>query len=198
MDEIDRKLVGTTEKMNSAKDQFQPDKFGRAKGFDQGSYSKYVASLGQIYGELLRTVEYFREVIKTWQKNDVLTNQTSFFEDEVLDSTPPSLPVEVDPHQAEKDAAKKKRLRMLVVIGTIGTTVFFMGIALLIVVTPEKLPELTVTPSPISLQNQVDQSQIKKRVDELEADIRAADPIEVGFPFPPINPSLFLDEPKRR
>jgi hypothetical protein len=129
---------------------------------------------------------------------DILSNQTKFFEDEVFGESPPTLPVEEDPLQAEKDAASKKRKRAFILFGTVGVSVLFVGLAVAVLVAPEALPQLTVTPSPISIEQQTDQSQIRKRLDELESDVIAADPIEVGFPFPPVTSDLFLDQKQRR
>ena len=129
---------------------------------------------------------------------DILSNQTHFFEEEVFGEAPPTLPVEEDPLQAEKDAARKKRKRTFILFGTVSVSVLFVGLAVAILVAPEVLPQLTVTPSPISIKQPTDQSQIRKRLDELEADVIAADPLEVSFPFPPVTSDLFLDQKQRR
>lgn len=126
-------------------------------------------------------------------ETDILSNQTTFFEEEVLDSTPPSLPIEEDPHKAEKEQAKKKQLRLFILLGTVGTTIMAVGLALVVLFSPEPLPVLTATPSPISIANQKENQEILERLTEVEADIRSADPVNVGFPYPPINANLFLD-----
>jgi type IV secretory pathway component VirB8 len=108
------------------------------------------------------------------------------------------LPIEEDPLKEEKAAAKKKQLRLFILLGTVGTVVTFVGLAAVILITPEKMNIQKVVPSPIVINSETDQSVISKRLDELEADIHAADPIEVGFPYPPVNSGLFLDQPKRR
>lgn len=131
-------------------------------------------------------------------ETDILSNQTNFFEEEVFGEAPPTLPVEEDPLQAEKDAARKKQKRAFILFATVGLSLMFVGLAVAILVAPEVLPQLTVTPSPISIEQQTDQSQIRKRLDELESDVIAADPIEVGFPFPPVTTDLYLDQRQRR
>jgi hypothetical protein len=65
MQEIERNFVGTTEKMKTARQSFLPARNGKAPSFSQGSYSGQVSSLSTIYGELIRTIGFLREVIKT-------------------------------------------------------------------------------------------------------------------------------------
>lgn len=138
------------------------------------------------------------ELKPTVNETDVLSNQTSFFEDELLEQTPPTMPVEIDPQQAEKEIARKKRKRLLILAGTGGVVVLLFLVAGVVLLTPEAIPRLTATPSPIAIGQTPQQNQITKRLDELEADLRAADPIEINTPFPPVNmTTIYLDAPPR-
>lgn len=65
MQEIERNFVGTTEKMETARQSFVPGRNGKAPTFSQGSYSGQVSSLSAIYAELIRTIGFLREVIRT-------------------------------------------------------------------------------------------------------------------------------------
>jgi hypothetical protein len=65
MQEIERNFVGTTEKMKIARQSFLPARNGKAPSFSQGSYSGQVSNLSTVYGELIRTIGFLREVIKT-------------------------------------------------------------------------------------------------------------------------------------
>jgi len=126
-------------------------------------------------------------------ETDVLSNQTDFFDAEVLEQVPPSLPLEEDPLKEEKIQQHKKKTRILIVIGTVTVALVFMGVALLILVTPEQLPVLTVRPSPIMLKTTPQETQLKQKIDLLENNIRKADPIDIGFGYPPVTSDLYLD-----
>jgi len=126
-------------------------------------------------------------------ETDVLSNQTDFFDAEVLEQVPPSLPLEEDPLKEEKIQQHKKKTRILIVIGTVTVALVFMGVALLILVTPEQLPVLTVRPSPIMLKTTPQETQLKQKIDLLENNIRKADPIDIGFSYPPVTSDLYLD-----
>ena len=65
MQEIERNFVGTTEKMMTVRKSFLPARNGKLPSYDQGSYSGQVNNLNVIYAELLRTIGFLREVIKT-------------------------------------------------------------------------------------------------------------------------------------
>jgi hypothetical protein len=131
-------------------------------------------------------------------ESDVLSNQTNFFDQELLEQTPTEVPVEVDPEQAEKDLKKKKQKQKLILIGTSVITVLFVVLAILVVVAPEPEFQLNATPSPIAFGTTEEETRLKKRLDEVEVDLRAADPIQLNAPFPPVNFTLFLDPPPRR
>ncbi len=131
-------------------------------------------------------------------ETDVLSNQTNFFDQELLEQTLPAIPVEVDPQQTEKDLKKKKRQRQLIVIGTVLVSALFMGLAVLIVVAPESNSQPKITPPPTASSAPEQETGLAKRLDEVETNLRAADPVELNAPFPPVNFNLFLDAPPRR
>jgi hypothetical protein len=131
-------------------------------------------------------------------ENDILSNQTNFFDEELMEQSPPSLPIEEDPQAEEKAVAAKKRKKLFVIAGAATFGILLFGIGLLAIFAPRAEQIVRVTPSPIALQGSQNETEISQRLDELEADVRTADPIEVGFPFPPINFNLFLDQPQRR
>lgn len=129
---------------------------------------------------------------------EVLSNQTTFFESEVMQQAPPTMPVELDPQHAEKELLRKKRQRLMILAGTLVTVVLLFLTAVLILVAPEARPRLDVVPSPIVLQRDPQETILTQRLAELERDLRAADPIVVDVSFPPLNmTNLFLDRPPR-
>jgi len=130
---------------------------------------------------------------------DVLSNQTNFFNQELMQQTPPTLPVEVDPQQAEKELARKKKKRILILAGTGSVAIFLILIAVAVLLMPDAVPILTVTPSPIAFGKNQAEDQLSRRLDEVEADLHAADPVQVNTPYPPVNTTtLFLDDPGAR
>lgn len=131
-------------------------------------------------------------------ETDVLSNQTSFFEEELLVQTPPSMPVEVDPDHAEKLIVKKKRQRQLILAGTGSVVVLLFLIAGVVLFMPETVRQLNVVPTPIAIGQTPAETNLTRRLDELEADLRSADPIKVNAPFPPLNlTTIYLDAPPR-
>lgn len=129
---------------------------------------------------------------------DVLSNQTTFFEQEVMGETPAELPVDIDPDFAEKEIARKKRKRMVILAGTGSMAGLLLIVALLVLIMPEAQQRLTATPSPIPFGQSQTETTLSRRLDELEADLRAADPVKLDAPFPPVNmTTLYLDAPPR-
>lgn len=129
---------------------------------------------------------------------EVLSNQTTFFEQELMEQTPPSLPVEVDPNQAEKEIARKKKKRMAILGGTAAVAGLLLVLALVVLVMPEVQQQLIISPSPIPFGQDPVETQLSKRLDEVEVDLMAADPIKLDAPFPPVNiTTLYLDAPPR-
>lgn len=124
-------------------------------------------------------------------------NQTNFFNEELLEQSPPTLPVEPDPFQAQKDALRKKNKKLFILLGTAAVGVLCIGGAILLVLTPTPDTTLVVLPSPITVSNSSEKSELTKRLDELEKDLKASDPIEVENPFPPVSFDLYLDQIKR-
>jgi hypothetical protein len=130
---------------------------------------------------------------------EVLSNQTTFFEQELMEQTPPELPVEVDPQQAEKDLVRKKRKRVAILAGTGSIVVLLLLLAVVVLVMPEAQRMITVAPTPIPFGQQKTESALTKRLDEVEADLKASDPITLDVPFPPVNmTTLYVDAPLRQ
>lgn len=139
-----------------------------------------------------------KKVTPEVNETDVLSNQTTFFEQELLEQTPPTMPVEIDPDFAEKEVARKKRKRQLILGGTVGVVVLLFFVAGVVLFMPEAVPRLTATPSPIPFGQTPAETQLTRRLNELETDLRTADPIEIDTPFPPVNlTTLYLDVPPR-
>lgn len=129
---------------------------------------------------------------------DVLSNQTTFFEQELMEQTPPELPVEVDPQQAEKEMARKKRKRVAILAGTGVVATLLILLAVVVLIMPEAQRRITITPSPIPFGQKPTESTLSKRLDEVEVDLKASDPITLDVPFPPVNmATLYLDAPPR-
>ncbi len=128
----------------------------------------------------------------------MLSNQTTFFEQEVMGETPAELPVDIDPDFAEKEIARKKRKRMVILAGTGSMAGLLLIVALLVLIMPEAQQRLTATPSTIPFGQSQTDTTLSRRLDELEADLRAADPVKLDAPFPPVNmTTLYLDAPPR-
>jgi|GEM_PF-1221255 len=131
-------------------------------------------------------------------ETDVLSNQTTFFEQEVMGESPAELPVDIDPNFAEKEIARKKRKRILILAGTGSIAGLLLVVALLVLIMPEAQQRLTATPSPIPFGQTPTETALSRRLDEVEADLRAADPVKLDAPFPPVNmTTLYLDAPPR-
>lgn len=129
---------------------------------------------------------------------DVLSNQTTFFEQELMQQTPPTLPVEIDPQHAEKEIARKKKKRLVIIGGTGTVAVLLILMAVVVLIVPEAQQRFAVTPTPIPFGETQTETVLSKRLDELEIDLKASDPITLDVPFPPLNMStLYLDPPPR-
>jgi len=129
-------------------------------------------------------------------ETDVLSDQTTFFEQELLHQTPPTLPVEVDPNQAEKEIARKKKKRMLILGGTAAVSLLLIVTAVVVLLMPEAQQRLGVIPSPLPFGQTPTETALTRRLDELEMDLKASDPIKLDVPFPPLNmATLYLDAP---
>lgn len=113
------------------------------------------------------------------------TNQTEFSAVEPLFEKPP-----IDPKTLEPKPVSKSQKIIFFAIG--GVVIFFILITILVVVMsrrqmlPDLLPEPTATPSA-----QLD--PLRQQVNELRAELDAADPTKQELPFPPVNLDIFLE-----
>jgi len=129
---------------------------------------------------------------------EVLSNQTTFFEQELMEQTPPTMPVEIDPNQAENEIAIKRKKRVLIIGGTSTVTILLVLLAVVVLIIPEAQQRLLITPSPIPFSQAQTETPLSRRLDELELDLKASDPITLDVPFPPLNmTTLYLDPPSR-
>lgn len=64
-DELERRFLDTESKMNRVQDEFVPKSNNASRTYDQGTYNAYQNELSRVYAELLRTVDYLREVINS-------------------------------------------------------------------------------------------------------------------------------------
>lgn len=64
-DELERRFLETESKMKRIQDQFVPKPENTNRRYDQGTYNSYQNDLSTVYAELLRTVDYLREVINS-------------------------------------------------------------------------------------------------------------------------------------
>ncbi len=119
-----------------------------------------------------------------------LTNQTLFSNQEpILQGGLNSAKEEETPEQL---AAQKKRKTMLT-IGGIGALVILVLICALILTMPKKVPTpIAVKPSPTPVVP-ASRTAFQVRLDELSADLDAADPSKANLYVPPVDLTLTLD-----
>jgi hypothetical protein len=124
---------------------------------------------------------------------EVSSNQTQFSTEEPLFENA-SLPSSSQKIAPETSSPKKPNPLFFLVVGLL----FFIIVLLLIVLLlPQKnLPKLMVqpTPSPVSTAKQ---TELQQRVNEINTDLKNADPTKVDLLFPPVDMSLNLDPPQR-
>lgn len=123
------------------------------------------------------------------------TNQTQFAETQPLFQGVSTPTIEKTPQESNsssvQNTSKKKKL---VVIAAVGCGFLFLLLILLALV-PKKPPELAQVeasplPSPVISRD----NPLRARVENLQAELDAADPKNQLFVFPPVSMEIFLDK----
>jgi len=123
-----------------------------------------------------------------------LTNQTRFSSEEPLFENPPFI---TSSSTAPVEPVQKKKFSPLLLLGggVIGLVVILL---VAVVVFSPKRQNTPVSVEPITQQAVENEStELTRRLSEVEADLKAADPVKVDLPFPPVSFSIYLDAPPR-
>lgn len=129
-------------------------------------------------------------------------NQTTFQETEPIFEKP-SLPQatttvrqfsdEEEMPESKPVSAKRKNTPLIIV----GVGIFFLLLLsiLLLMAKPTKRRIQTATALPSPTPQTQAQTQLQREVDQLDTDIKSADPQNNSLPFPPVNFNLHLKPP---
>lgn len=120
---------------------------------------------------------------------EIPSNQTHFAEEEPLFEES-SLPV--DPNAPIVPRKKKSPLALILIgAGLIVIVILFLIVIMLLM--PVQMLPTKAKPSPTPTVKK-DVSALEQRINELDVDLKQADPSKLDLPFPPVNMELELDK----
>ncbi len=129
------------------------------------------------------------------EPESAILNQTAFGEEEPLfqDGAAPASATML-PGAPTEGAVKSKLQNPVVFIGGAVAIVIFL-LLFIVAFLPREMPQFMGEESPSPTVEAQAPSELDKRLQELENDLKANDPTKQDLPFPPIDMKLFLDKP---
>lgn len=122
-----------------------------------------------------------------------LTNQTLFSNQEPLLQGESNLATQPKEEKTpEQVVAEKKRKKLVKIAGGVGAILFVLIIILALLSPKKKTSQVLASPTP-SPKSQVSRTEFQARLDELRADLTAADPSKLNLTVPPVDMTLTLD-----
>ncbi len=118
------------------------------------------------------------------------TNQTQFFDDELLFTQPATLPL------AEPAEPKKPIPLFVKIIGGVGALIMAGLVALFLLVNGGDKTGTIPSPPPTRSES-INRTELQQRIVDLQAELKKVDPVALDLTFPPVSDSIYLDTPKK-